>query len=327
MDLFEYDRQEGVKLLCGVDEAGRGPLAGDVYAAAVILPSDCHIEGLNDSKKLNEKKRAVLYDIIIKESVSYCIATASVEEIERDNILNAALLAMKRAVDGLSIKPQLALVDGNRNPKLSVHSRLVVKGDATSACIAAASILAKVARDRYMEDIARQYPQYMFEKHKGYGTALHYEMIDKHGISPIHRASFLKNYEQKHGAQAQEHKKQAGKLGESAVCEWLENAGYRILFKNYSCEWGELDIIAVDEKYIAFVEVKTRKPNGYGTPREAVSTAKQKRVMKTAQAFLLKNDIRLQPRFDVAEVHITDGSQYAVTGIEYYENAFDCQKI
>lgn len=196
MTLQEYDNavREKFSVICGVDEAGRGPLAGDVYAAAVIFDNDVIIEGINDSKKLSEKKRELLYDEIIEKAKAYCIATATIGEIEDINILNAAMLAMKRAVDGLGIVPDFALVDGNRIPAaLSCKAAPIVKGDATSQSIAAASILAKVARDRYMKDIAEKYPQYCFEKHKGYGTKLHYEKIIEFGISPVHRPSFLKN--------------------------------------------------------------------------------------------------------------------------------------
>lgn len=193
-ELFNYDSElrREFPVICGVDEAGRGPLAGDVYAAAVILRDGEMINYLNDSKKLSEKRREELYDIIMEKAEAYCIATASVEEIDRLNILNAAMLAMKRAVVGLGITPDLALIDGNRLPELDCKSRFVIKGDATSASISAASVLAKVARDRYMKDLAEKYPQYAFEKHKGYGTKLHYEMLEKYGISDVHRRSFLK---------------------------------------------------------------------------------------------------------------------------------------
>ncbi len=189
----ELIRAEGMPLLCGVDEAGRGPLAGPVFAAAVILRPDAVPEGLNDSKKLSEKKREALFDEICEKALTYCIASASVEEIEEVNILQATYLAMKRAVEGLSVTPSLALIDGNRTPPgLVVPTRTVVKGDALSASIGAASILAKVSRDRLMLELDRQYPQYAFAKHKGYGTALHYEKLREHGISPVHRPSFLK---------------------------------------------------------------------------------------------------------------------------------------
>lgn len=194
--LFEFDRimREEFGSFAGLDEAGRGPLAGDVYAAAVILPDGVIIDGINDSKKLSEKKRELLYDEIIEKAVAYCIATATVREIDEINILNASMLAMKRAFEGLRIKPNIAFVDGNKTPDLPVRTEAIVKGDATSASIAAASILAKVARDRYMKQLAEQYPQYMFEKHKGYGTKLHYEMLDKYGASDVHRKSFLVKY-------------------------------------------------------------------------------------------------------------------------------------
>lgn len=183
---------EGFSLICGVDEAGRGPLAGPVCAAAVILPRGLEIDGLDDSKKLSEKKREKLFDDIVNAAVSYGIAFASVEEIERHNILGATFMAMNRAIEQLSPKPELALIDGNRNKGICIESRCVVKGDSKCADIAAASILAKVTRDRYMLEMAEKYPQYRFEQHKGYGTKLHYEMLREYGPSPIHRRDFLR---------------------------------------------------------------------------------------------------------------------------------------
>lgn len=194
MTLFEYDSavRNDAPVLCGVDEAGRGPLAGDVYAAAVVFDEGVFIDGLNDSKKLSEKRREALFDEITAKAKAYCVATATVEEIERINILQATMLAMRRAVEGLGIVPDMAIIDGNRLPDLECSAQTVVKGDGLSACIAAASILAKVSRDRYMKKLAEEYPQYCFEKHKGYGTKLHNEMILKYGPSPVHRMSFLK---------------------------------------------------------------------------------------------------------------------------------------
>ena len=183
---------EGYKLICGVDEAGRGPLAGPVYAAAVILPRDADIPGLNDSKKLTEKKREALFDVITRSALSYGIASASVEEIEKLNILNATFLAMNRAVAQLDPKPELTLVDGNRNTGIETMSRCIVKGDSKCADIAAASVLAKVSRDRYMLALAEEFPEYHFEKHKGYGTKLHYEALREFGPLPVHRVSFLR---------------------------------------------------------------------------------------------------------------------------------------
>ena len=194
-DLWELENEiydSGVSLICGVDEAGRGPLAGPVCAAAVILPRNIEIVGLNDSKKLSEKSREKLYDEICEKAMSFGIAFASVEEIEELNILNAAMLAMNRAIAQLEPQPELALIDGNRSSAIEINSRCVIKGDAKCADIAAASILAKVTRDRYMLEMAERYPEYHFEKHKGYGTKLHYEALRKYGPSEIHRPSFLR---------------------------------------------------------------------------------------------------------------------------------------
>lgn len=195
--LDEFDaslRAQDFSPLCGVDEAGRGPLAGPVFAACVVLDPDHPIEGLNDSKKLTEKRREALFGEILEHALDYSIAAASEREIDEINILQATFLAMRRAYEGLCEPPVLALVDGNRDPGLGCETRLVVKGDGTSASIAAASILAKVSRDRYMLELDRQYPQYAFAKHKGYGTKLHYERLDAYGISEVHRRSFLKKY-------------------------------------------------------------------------------------------------------------------------------------
>lgn len=192
---YEYEhlyRSQGFAAVCGVDEAGRGPLAGPVFAAAVILPDGLENIGLNDSKKLTEKKRDALFDIITEKAVAWCVASADEKEIDELNILNATFLAMKRAVDGLSVRPDLALIDGNRRPGTGIREETIVKGDAKSISIAAASILAKVSRDRYMLELDKKYPEYCFAKHKGYPTALHYEMIKKYGVSPVHRLSFLK---------------------------------------------------------------------------------------------------------------------------------------
>ena len=185
-----YD--SGLSPLCGVDEAGRGPLAGPVCAAAVILPRGTVIEGLNDSKKLSEKRREALYDEIVGKAIAFGVAFASVEEIEEKNILEATFLAMNRAIEKLSVVPALAIIDGNRNKGIALPSRCVIGGDGKCADIAAASILAKVTRDRYMLEMAEKYPQYGFDRHKGYGTAAHYAAIREYGPSPIHRMSFLR---------------------------------------------------------------------------------------------------------------------------------------
>ena len=192
---YEFDlsfKSEKINIICGVDEAGRGPLAGPVVAAACILPEGFIIEGLNDSKKLSEKKREKLYEIIVNNAICYSIASASVDEIEEINILNAAMLAMKRAIEGLNIIPDLALIDGNTARGFTIPVQTVVGGDAKSPSIAAASILAKVTRDRMCYEYDKEFPEYGFAKHKGYGTKLHIEAIKEHGVTRIHRPSFLK---------------------------------------------------------------------------------------------------------------------------------------
>ncbi len=198
MTNYEFDaayRNTNAGLFCGVDEAGRGPLAGPVYAAAVILPEQPMIEGLNDSKKLSEKKREALFDQICETALAWSVATASVEEIDSLNILQATFLAMQRAVEGLQTAPAFALIDGNRAPSgLHIPCQTVVKGDALSASIAAASVLAKVSRDRYLLELDAQYPQYGFKQHKGYGTKAHYEALTAFGPSPVHRTTFLRSF-------------------------------------------------------------------------------------------------------------------------------------
>ena len=194
LDLWEIERElhsQGVGLICGVDEAGRGPLAGPVCAAAVILPAEADLPGLNDSKKLSEKKREQLFPEIQRIALAWSVAFATVEEIEERNILGATMLSMNRAIEGLSLRPELALIDGNRNKEIEMPGRCVVHGDARCASIAAASILAKVSRDRLMVELSREYPQYGFEQHKGYGTRAHYEALREYGPCPAHRPSFL----------------------------------------------------------------------------------------------------------------------------------------
>ena len=208
MDLWTYEREQwknGVQTVCGVDEAGAGPLMGPVYAAAVILPRELDIPGLNDSKKLTEKKREALYEIITAQAAAWSVARVEAAEIDKMDILNARMLAMQKALDGLPLRPDLALIDGNRDHgsryAIEIPHRLIVGGDGKSASIAAASILAKVSRDRYVStELDEKYPQYQFAKHKGYGTKLHYEMLDQYGPCPEHRRTFLKKWEAKrHG--------------------------------------------------------------------------------------------------------------------------------
>ena len=201
MDWLEYENkayESGYNIVCGVDEAGRGPLAGPVYAAAVVLPKGYVVDGVNDSKKLSEKKRDALFDKIVNECVCYSIGTASVKEIDEINILQATFLAMERALAQLKVQPDLALIDGNREKDFGLPVKTIVKGDSLSANIAAASVLAKVSRDDFMIAQAEKYPQYGFDIHKGYGTRAHYAALEQYGVCPLHRMSFLKKfYEQK----------------------------------------------------------------------------------------------------------------------------------
>ena len=208
MDLWTYEREQwknGVQTVCGVDEAGAGPLMGPVYAAAVILPRELDIPGLNDSKKLTEKKREALYEVITAQAVAYSVARVEAAEIDEMDILNARMLAMQKAIDGLTVRPDQAFIDGNRDHgsryAIQIPHQLIVGGDGKSASIAAASILAKVSRDRYVStELDAKYPQYQLAKHKGYGTKLHYQMLDQYGPCPEHRMTFLKKWEAKrHG--------------------------------------------------------------------------------------------------------------------------------
>ena len=202
MESMIYEQQaheQGFALVCGVDEAGAGPLMGPLYAAAVILPERFDLPGLNDSKKLTEKKREALFPLIQQQAVVWAVASVSAREIDETDILSARMRAMQLAIDGLSVRPELALIDGNRDhgrtAAIVTPHRCIVDGDALSASIAAASILAKVSRDRYVCDVLdKQYPEYQFARHKGYGTKLHYEMLDQYGVCPEHRISFLKSW-------------------------------------------------------------------------------------------------------------------------------------
>lgn len=192
---YQYEKEaiaEGFNTVCGIDEAGRGPLCGPVCAAAVILPVDCEIEGINDSKKLSEKKREAIFEVIKEKAVAYSVCMVDAKTIDEINILQATFRAMRGAYEGLGVKCDIALIDGNQKPGLPCEERTLVKGDAKSISVAAASILAKVSRDRYMAEADKKYPEYQFAKHKGYGTKLHYEMIAEYGICDEHRRTFLK---------------------------------------------------------------------------------------------------------------------------------------
>lgn len=314
-ELFE----NGYALICGVDEAGRGPLAGPVYAAAVILPFGINIPDLGDSKKLSEKTRDRLYDEIRNKAVDYAIGIADHKEIDELNILQATFLAMNRAVDALSIKPSIALIDGNRDPEVNCDSRVIVKGDSKSASIAAASILAKVSRDQYMLEMAEQFPQYSFEKHKGYGTKLHYDKLQEFGISEIHRRTFLKKMHSDTNADKTTIRKR-GELGENIALEYLLKKGYKLVSKGYSSRFGEIDIIVRNNDCIVFAEVKLRKNAEFADAREHVTKAKQDKIKATASFWLARYQVDLQPRFDVIEIYMDDNTTNL--NIIHLENAF-----
>ena len=309
-DLWLYENEafsEGFETVCGVDEAGRGPLAGPVCAAAVILPKGLVIDGLNDSKKLTDKKRRELYDVITQSAVSYGIAMATEQEIDEINILQATFLAMQRALDKLAVKPDLALIDGNRAKDFGLPVRTIVKGDSLSASIAAASILAKVTRDRLMEQLDAQYPQYGFAIHKGYGTKRHYAALREYGPCEIHRRTFLKKF---------------GPWGEALAAEFLRRRGYHIVATNYRSRYGEIDIIAENAEYLVFAEVKLRRTAHFGAAREFVDLRKQERLRATASMFLEEHETALQPRFDVIEIYAPDGLQTRHPYLRQIEDAF-----
>lgn len=321
-DLSLYDRdfctQNHIHFLCGVDEAGRGPLAGDVYAAACILPESYDLPGLNDSKKLTEKKRDKLYEAIRDQAVAYCVAVATVEEIEELDIRKATMLAMTRAVEGLQLKPDYVLVDGNFVPNWGdlAKGEYCIGGDAKSASIAAASILAKVSRDRYMMRMHEQYPEYAFDKHKGYGTALHYQRIEKYGVSPIHRRSFLKSKLADWGCLPPQG---LGYRGETYAAEYLTRKGFEILERNYSVKQGEIDIIAKKDNEIIFAEVKSRKTLSPDyLPKEAVTKQKQSRIIAAALAYIEEKQLDAAFVFDVVEVVGHEGKVY----VNLIEDAF-----
>ena len=321
MDLYEFEKkitaERNFSLFCGTDEAGRGPLAGPVFAAAVHL-ANSRIEGLNDSKKLSEKKREKLF-LEICEKSKYSIASASVEEIESLNILEASQLAMRRAVEELQkkVKVELVLVDGNIARNFPIPAICIVGGDGKSASIAAASILAKVSRDRFMREMDITYPDYGFAKHKGYGTKAHYEAIAKYGPSPIHRLSFLKKYY----ARQTPKPKSTGAIGEDVAFEYLQTKGYSLITRNFRCRYGEIDLIVSDTRFIVFVELKLRDNASFAQATEFVSSHKQKKLHQTAEMWLQENPTLLQPRFDVIGIYIPQSSKSKIE-IDHIENAF-----
>lgn len=319
--MFFYENKlyaQGKNLIAGLDEAGRGPLAGPVVAGAVIFPKCCNIQGLNDSKKLSPKKRDSLFNQIYDAALSVGIGIADTEEVDKINILAATHCAMNRAVDNLDISPECILVDGLRVPSLKVSQIAIVKGDSKSASIAAASIIAKVTRDKIMVDYGRQYPQYGFEKHKGYATQFHLEAIAKFGISSIHRRSFSPVLEKENN---QRGKISLGEYGEDFTCRFLKTKRYKIIERNYRSLWGEVDIIAKDKDTLVFIEVKTRSSDRFGPPESSVTRTKQNRIRRIAEAYIKTSKYRnLCFRFDV--VSILFDSKKNMVDFKLIQNAF-----
>ena len=322
MGFWEYERrfiESGCTSVCGIDEAGRGPLAGPVFAASVVLPFGIDIPYLNDSKKLSEKLREKLFDEIIEAATDYGIGSADNTEIDGLNILKATFLAMNRAVDALSKSPDIALIDGNRDPFVKCRSQLITGGDGKSASIAAASILAKVSRDRHMLELAERYPQYAFEKHKGYGTKLHYEKLIEFGPSDVHRSSFLKKLRKEKG-EGRVDSRMRGKIGEAHALEYLKNLNYSTVAKAFRSPFGEIDLIVENSEYVVFVEVKMRKNDRFAAAREHVGKEKQRKLTATANIWLSTHRTKLQPRFDVIEIYLPD--ELSTPEINHIENAF-----
>lgn len=356
-------RERGIQHIAGVDEAGRGPLAGPVIAAAVILPPDTLIPGLNDSKALSEKRRAELFETIHNTALAIGIGKASPREIDKYNIRNATHHAMCQALAALSISPDRVLIDGNALPGSPFPEQAVIGGDRKSLSIAAASVIAKVTRDRLMIDYHAQYPAYGFASHKGYGSAEHLAALQKHGPCPIHRQSFQGVLEARRSedfkifaegiqtatnldqlqaigktiASASKHipqdevqalrllfrkqrtrLQQSGPKGEQLAEKFIEQKGYDIRARGFRALGGEIDLIAVKNNVLIFIEVKTATTPNFGQPEAWVTPAKQAQILKVAQAYLTQHPNHAAPRFDVIAIDLTQPRPT----IRHYENAF-----
>ncbi len=296
--------QQGYQSIAGVDEAGRGPLAGPVVAAACILPANKEFLGLNDSKKMTAKRREAMFDEILTYATAYSIVPVSARTIDLINIRNATIQAMSDAIRGLSVRPDIVLTDAMALSGFKIPVQPLVQGDAKVNCIAAASILAKVSRDRLMAEYSRHYPQYGFEIHKGYGTKQHYHALDRLGASPIHRLSFLKP---KHKGQQPDFVKNIGESCERQVAIHLSGQGYSIIASRYSVpKVGEIDLICRKDDKIYFIEVKARSSSSseYGGAAAAITKLKRDRIFRTAEIYLSNN--RLQAKTAIMLAALVD---------------------
>lgn len=317
--MLQYERaayEKGYHSIAGIDEVGRGPLAGPVVAAAVILPENHTILGVDDSKKLSAQKRESLAEQIKAEAIAWAVGIVSHTRIDEINILQATYEAMRQAISQLAIQPDYILADAVHIPQLAIPQEGIVKGDAKSMSIAAASIIAKVTRDAMMEELAEQYPEYDFASNKGYGSQKHIAGIAAHGLCPIHRRSFVKKIMEQI---EQENTSQKGNLSEALAVRQMQKLGYTILAQNYRTAQGEIDIIAKQGDTLVFTEVKERSQAYFGTPAEAVDRRKQQKIIAAARQYLAENKMEdIACRFDVAEIKRENGQSY----FRYLENAF-----
>ena len=311
---------KGFKLVAGIDEAGRGPLAGPVVAGAVVFKRGKIPDGIKDSKQLSSVRREELFFKICSAAVAVGVGIVNEKVIDRINILRATYRAMQRAVAGLNIKPDFMLIDGMRVPQIAGHQKAIPDGDRISVSIAAASIIAKVTRDRIMVEQDSIHPQYGFAKHKGYGTRAHINALAKYGPCKIHRFSFRPVRESKRSAGKT--KIELGERGESLAVDFLRKQGYRIAATNFRSPLGEVDVVAQDGNTTVFIEVKTRRSVKTGMPQESVTLWKQGQILKTALVYLKRNNL-LQGnyRFDVVSVVIGSGDE--VRNLELIKNAFE----
>lgn len=308
---------KGYKLIAGMDEVGRGPLAGPVVVASVILPVGCRIHYVDDSKKLNEKKRIELAKIIKNTAIAYSISVIDNEKIDEINILRATYKAMTESIENLDVRPDMILVDAVDYKLTNIPQKGIIKGDSKSISIAAASIIAKVYRDDLMKEYSKKYPEYGFESNKGYGSATHVTAIQNHGLTPIHRKSFVGKILD----DGYMNNTVKGAIGENIAVKEIIKRGYEVLDRNYRYGNGEIDIVGKKDGYICFIEVKYRTNTKYGEPCEAVTTTKQTRIIEASQGYIMENinDIgSMGYRYDMAEILIKEGKKY----FRYTENAF-----